>query len=72
MKIKTIGYGELKTGYNYNNKRLYIEAELSKTDDPNKVYQELQRLVKKGLSDEENKSLVDINTALIEEDDLPF
>lgn len=37
MRIKTIGYGKLKTDGNYNNSRAYIEAELSETDDPNKV-----------------------------------
>ena len=67
MQIRTIGYGELKTSYNYNNKRLYVEAELSKTDDPDKVYMELQRIVKKALNDD-NTAMIAVNTKLISED----
>lgn len=70
MKIKTIGYGELKTGCNYDNKRLYIEAELSDTDCPNKVYKKLQAIVKNSLN--EGKTAMIAVKDLIGEDEIPF
>ena len=51
MQITRIGYGELKTGFNYDNKRLYVEAELSKTDDPVKVYETLKNTVQTALNE---------------------
>jgi hypothetical protein len=51
MRITSVGYGELvSAGYpTFGNRRMYLEAELSKTDDPNKVLGELQRAVKESL-----------------------
>ena len=63
MRITKIGYGKLITTGDFNNRKLYMEAEISKTDDPKKCFDALKDVVER-VSEEDEWTLND--------DDIPF